>query len=230
MKLTKSEAISEARTLANKDEQAAKMTVEQLINTPYAERTTMAHALANRAFVAKSFSDVPERFRGDWFNTYVECVSKNWGWKLKNLENLRNEFRKACKGITTKEASAKVIELLESMHIRRARIGDYSGVSVNVERAWGVSADLYIRFEQDGERLSNPDDPSQSAWKYCVTTSISWSSTGRTIAEATASINLYKELIDAACEVESVMRGERIVSTYGIPEPVAQVANADATV
>lgn len=163
------------------------------------------------------------RYIDAFVDAYTDRLMAIWHGLVKRQDRDRSAWKRALTGLTVEQAVDKVQKLVEGFHIRGICDGDmgrYDGLTVTVERSWGVNADLYIRYERTDDKTTNPDNSNESAGTYRFTTSISWSSTGRSLAQATASVKLYQELIEVAAEVEAVMKEDRVIWTWGIPEPV----------
>lgn len=213
-KMNKSAAVEAAKNLARRHVEANAMTVEQV--------NALGDYNARRTAAARLYLPInlDTDYRRDAQGAFEDAVLNIWGSKLKALENARKRFQSAAKSMTLEQAHAKITELVKSFRLRGLR--DSSDLtSVTVERACGVSASVYFRYErEDGLGIVNPDDETQRVNSYALRIEFSWSSTGRTMAEALASANLYRELIDMAAEVEAVMGREKVVSTWGIPEVI----------
>jgi len=186
----------------------------------YDARRTEAKAIARREATrlgaAGLLGSAPEDVSGAFVDEFVEKLLGAWGSRTKQREIARRNWRTALGGITADVAKAQIVALVESMHIRGARV---TSDRVEVERAWAVGATLYIRMETEYDsKIVNPDDDTQAVGRYAVHTELSWSGTSRSIAEATASVAVYNELIAAAAEIEAVMQRERIIWTWGVPE------------
>lgn len=221
-KLTKSDAISAVKNIARVEAEALNKPLAWIEATPYDARRAEARAILAARTQLQAIVDTSDKYWPDVEEAFVDETLAVWGRQERERNRLRKAFADACRGITAEQAAAKVVALVESLRLRGARVSTSSGVSVTVERAWGVSADLYVRFESDYTAVSNPDDETQRAYRYHVETKVTWSSTGRSLAEAQASVALYRELVDAMAEVEAVMSHERVVQTYGLPEPAAE--------
>lgn len=220
-KMNKSEAVEAAKNLARKSVAVNALTIDNLNDMPsYAARKAVAHHYALTELDGNVIDTLP-KYQGDVVDAYVDAATGVWASKVKQLENARRTFASAVKSMTVAQAREKITGLVKSFHLRGLQDSD-DLMSVNVERAWGVSASVYFRYDgRHDNPITNPDDESQRVYSHSLRIEFSWSSTGRSMAEALASANLYRELIDMAAEVEAVMGREKVVSTWGIPEPVA---------
>lgn len=227
-KLNKSEAVAAAKNLARSNATANAMTITDINALDWDARRQLARKLTDTGTANRI--DTHAQYQPAVREAYEDAILSIWGAKIKDQQNARCEFAQACKGLTADEARAKIAQLVDSFKIRGRRNYTTSGVTLDVERAWGVAGALYITLERDHDNaIVNPDDENQRAYRYRVETKLSWSSTGRTIAEALASTKLYTELIEVAAEVEAVMNHERIVYVYGLPEPVVVSEAVDST-
>jgi hypothetical protein len=65
---------------------------------------------------------------------------------------------------------------------------------------------LYVTSSADdaGPEVVNPDDPTERIQPLTVTFTLTWSSTARTLASATAAISLYQEVVARVAEAEAL--------------------------
>jgi hypothetical protein len=87
------------------------------------------------------------------------------------------------------------------------------GGSLNLEfkRAWAVTCDLAIRFSSGERRAVHGRRGEVShVWIQRPIVEVCWSSTGRTVAAATAALALYREVTELAALVESRLAEETI--------------------
>lgn len=218
-KLTKSDACEAAAKMARADAAVQALTTEESFKMEWHERERFARQTPSYALL-KSI-DTQDRYYQDVEQAYVTAACKVWSGKAQELRNKREAWKRATSGITVKQAEAKVRDLLKSMNIRGMRGLDREGYfgSFEVERSWGAGATLYVRFEHDyDQNVTNPDDANQRAGEYHVKVEVRWSSTTRSLSESELALKVYRELLDAAHEVQAVMDRERVMWTYGVPE------------
>lgn len=187
--------------------------------------------------IATSFvppAEVSPANTADFVEAFTSAAMDFWYRIVKTRENARNSWQRLLASKTRDQAIEQVVALVGDMRIRGASVERYSGVTVRVERSFGVSADLYVRVErEDGfgsltdAGIRNPDDPTQRGGYISVRVELNWSGTSRSISESVASVKLYTELIEAAAEIEAVMARERIRWTFGIPETVPEPVAAE---
>lgn len=217
--LNKTQTIDLAKKLARENTTVQAQTIEQINEMSWQDRTNTAADLA-RISRAMASTDVNLKYGEVFVSAFVDATQSIWGGKVRDLDKKRQSWRSAITGISASQAEAQVKALIESLHIRGAR--DYGG-GVEVERSFAIGGNLYVRFDRDYDtKVVNPDNANQRAGVYRVRVELNWSSTGRTIAEATAAVKLYQELIDAAAEVEVVMNREHIIWTYGVDDGKAE--------
>ncbi len=75
------------------------------------------------------------------------------------------------------------------------------------EQAWGIGCTLRVTFKPD--KLT--DRSGQSATYIRVSSDLSWSSSGRTVAQATAATTLYTQVIQLAALIEAATDGMELV-------------------
>jgi hypothetical protein len=229
-KLTKTDTIEAAKSLVQGHPGIEALTVPEIGALDYSQRVEVARNFLRALLPMLSPSMEAARLNrmADFDGAFIDAAMKVWGNKVSELERRRRAFKKASSGITAEQAVAKIKALVESFRIRgseRSHAG-YDGYTLEIERAWGVSGTLYIRLEREDGRTVNPDDDHQYAGSYRVATSMSWSSSTRTLAESVAVVKLYQELIEVAAEVEAVMARERVSWTWGVPEPAVEAPEA----
>ena len=204
-------------------------TINKAFPRTWQEVDAMSGHIESRSAALDQLGAVPvevEKFRDAYVDAFILHLSQLWCEVSKAHTRGVQIFQRACQCLTQEQAVAKVKALIESMHIRGARVSDGCGMGVYVERAWGVSASLYVKFDRDYDyKVINPDNDTQCAGRYNVVVELSWSSTTRRVSDAVASIKLYQELTEAAAEIEAVMSHESVVWTFGIPEPVEETSN-----
>lgn len=213
--MNKHEMVDTARAMARRDNVAESKTLEEIQAMTWNDRETLARQLARDA----ASGIVPgwnTKYAEAFLEAYRSAVENVWSTKTYELEQKRQTWQRATRGLTYQEAADKIKALITSFNLRGVKPN--GGLDVTVERAWGYGASLYVRIERTDVRIENPDDVAQRAGTYTVTTKLSWSSTGRSIAESVAATKLYTELIEVAAEVEAVMLHEHIYWTYGVPE------------
>lgn len=215
MTLNKTQTVDLAKKLARENATVQAQTIEQINDMTWQDRQRIAADLARVASV-----DVNLKHGDVFVSAFVDAVQSIWGGKVRELDHKRQAWRRAITGISASKAEAQVKALIESMHIRGAR--EFSG-GIEVERSFSIGGHLYVRFDRDYDtKVVNPDNPEQRAGVYNIRVELNWGSTGRTIAEATAAVKVYQELIDAAAEVEVVMNREHIIWTYGVDDGKAE--------
>jgi hypothetical protein len=192
----------------------------------YDEKRTLANSYATNA-EQTYFVGADTKFTDCFAPAYAEAVLNAWHATLKTRERARHAWNVASKSMTAAQATEKIKALVASCNVRGVKAPYGDGLTVEVERGWAVSATLYVRMERDYDRVvTNPDNSDQKAFHYTLKTEVSWSGTSRSIAEATASVKLYQELIELAAEIEATIGRERIVSLRGVEETVAETVSA----
>jgi hypothetical protein len=145
----------------------------------------------------------------------------------KALNHKRDHFRQAKAWASMRERSTEIMAWLKEYKLRGLRISNYCGSSLHltVERAWAVGCSATLKFERV-DVIVNPDDPSDRVEKYAMCGDVSWSSTSRTVAEATAAIALYREMVELVAEAEATFRNP--VGLYWGDKDEARVARERA--
>lgn len=219
-KLNKSEAIEAAKNMAHRNITANGVRVEQLNSMTYEERK----AEAERIYVESAAPriDTHQQYLAAAHEAFTNAVLGIWESKRKAFETARRHFQTVAAGLSTTDAYKKINDIVKAFNIRgiSPSSSEYRS-TVQVERAWGVGATVYFSYDRSSDALVNPDDSNQRVYTYSLKVEISWSGTSRSLAEATASIALYRELTEMAAEVEAIMQRERVVYRYGFPEPTA---------
>ncbi len=222
-KLTKTEAIEQAKILARNDERVKSVTLRDLEGMDYDARLLLARSRCVEAQVA--LLDTQPRYIGEAEQAFVDAAMGVWGAKERELRNRRDAWKRALSGLSCKQAEAKVLALLREMNIRGMRLEQGYFGSFEVTRSWGAGVTLYVRFDRDLDvkGIENPDAPEQRAFVHDVRVEVSWSSTTRSLSESELALKVYREVLDAAHEIKAVMDRERIVSTWGVPAPTTAV-------
>ena len=92
------------------------------------------------------------------------------------------------------------------------RTGFSGGVVVEVNRGWGIHGSLYVNMTL-GERDKTEDGVN---FRYLhPEAELSWSSTGRSVAQALASIEVYTELTKLGALIEAVLNEKPVVNIEG---------------
>jgi hypothetical protein len=219
MKSNKTATVKMAEDLGRNDPVAVNATLEQINAMSWDARQVLARELGDVALSVAERNGLNTTYQSDFIYSYAHAVMSVWGGKVKRHEELCRRFRNACSGLTLEQATAKVKTLIDSFHVRGAKVSEGYNLSLRVERAWAVDASLYVQFTRSDDTVENPDDPTQRAGSYSVRTELSWGFTTRDVANAVAAIKLYQELTEIAAEIEAVMGREHVIYTYGIPEP-----------
>jgi len=222
-KLTKTEAIERARDMARTNADINALTAHDIVGLDYQQRRVLAAEIQRASSVA--YIDTPDRYMGDVVNAFERQAFDIWLNKERALTLKRKAWQRALTSSTLEQAKTKVVELLTAMHIRGMNIGDSFFGSFSVRRA-DEDAALYVRFNSTENTMKNPDDETQTAHFYTVQCELSWSSTGRSLARSAVAIKLYSELLDAANEITQMFEREQVVSTWGVPETVAEAVQS----
>jgi hypothetical protein len=159
---------------------------------------------------------------------FVDAAQTVWARVVKDRDAKRQAWKRALGGITVEQMRAKVDALYRAANLRGSQFedGDYRS-SLRVRRGWGLEADISVRFEADYDRkLVNFENVQQAVYPITATVEVSWSSSGRSLAQAMACITLYEEVVRLAAEVEVLVNDERVIRTYGIEEPAETAGEA----
>lgn len=203
----------------------------------YAQRTRATRELALTA--ATLVTQPPTGFLPvEHFETYRAAFELAVGERLneafrkirqaeQEAQEKRRRFAEARRWMTVKQAGAKLREFVESFHLRGLRPlrseswGEY--VSIEVERAWAVSVNVYFKWESDYKAMvRNPDDERQAVMPMRFSAEVSWSSTGRSVEQALACIALYREVTEMAAEAMAVFGAEHVGIYHGPAEEVTE--------
>lgn len=197
-------------------------TLDQLDGMDYNAKRTEAQRLAQIGVdtAVATGAMVPGVGTGEvegFVAAFVDRLTSLWNGRVTERETARRNWRRALDGMTAKQATAELKALADGMHLRAKRIDtDGWGLHIEFERAWTVSADVYLRWDHDYEGVANPDDASQKAGRYSVRCEIGWSSTSRSVSDALAAVTLYRQAVEAAAELEAVASRMKVIWTYGI--------------
>ena len=150
------------------------------------------------------------------------------------LTSDRKRFVKALNnGRTYTEAHAITRDIIVAANIRGMKsLNDSTfggGLSLEFERGWTIGCRLSIRFDLDYDsRVTNPDNTKQAVTFFKPVIDLTWSSTGRTVAAATASLALYREVIELAAELEAVLN-ESAIRKYRDLEAAREMEDVQPT-
>jgi hypothetical protein len=103
-----------------------------------------------------------------------------------------------------------------------------SSLYLEWERAWTVSCTLSVTFDSEREREEKDGETVSVTYLTTPKFSVSWGSTGRTTAQAQASVVLYQQIINLAALLEAACSGTWIVSTKTRAELDAEQAEYEA--
>ena len=120
------------------------------------------------------------------------------------LDFLMNNAQ-AIRGMST----ANCVQLNEQA--ATAREHRVSCVTLYWERSWTASCHMDIRLATD--RVRTLKGGAQEV-TYSPEVNVAWSSTSRTVAEATAALALYREVVELAAEVQALLESHLIVETH----------------
>lgn len=112
------------------------------------------------------------------------------------------KYKEENRGTTLVEVVESIKTFVQEYGLRgNVRVNDIiDTIYVRVERAWAVGADLTINFSKKG-----------LGWKM-ESCDVGWSSTKRTISEAVAAIDLYKDIVNLGGLIEAKFGKEKIVA------------------
>lgn len=100
--------------------------------------------------------------------------------------------------------------------------GAATTLRIDARRAWGVNGTLSVRLNvNDHAHPTAPERAAGANWSismYRGTVEVSWSSTGRSVAAATAALALYRELVELGAELEAVLGEMTIALLEGEPD------------
>lgn len=223
-KLTRDEAIAVARNMARNNEKANAVPVAELAQMSYDARRALARALLHESAVGKI--ETRDNYIDACATAFVDAIQNIWLNKVRELENRRKWFKRACDGLTEQQARAKVVDLLTAMNVRGGRVSSYGDRFEIVRGRCGATA--YIRIDHDHDYVVvNPDDESQTAGRYSFDIHLSVSGTTYSLAEMAVMNKVNAEMLDVVNEIAAVMASERIVWTRGMPEQ-QEVVDANA--
>lgn len=217
-KMSKTDLVAFMKNAAQSCRQVTEQTIAEIEAMDYSARRNVAFQLAREVTMPETNPSYEPYGR----EAFVEKSLSIWAGKETELKHKREAFRRACTGLTTQQATAKVKALLESMQVRGARVSDGYSINMEVERG-RCSARLYVKMERDDQSIINPDDNGQRADSYTVTCEIGTTGTSYTLSEMAVMHKIHAELLDAANEVQVLMDREHIIWTYGIPEAVKEL-------
>jgi hypothetical protein len=220
-KLNKSQTDRFAKDCAERCADVQAISTSQLAAMDYSGKRALAMSLAQTAVEITDLSG--SAYPGAFLHAYAEAVEAVWQDKLRRLRIAREQWARVSGGMRGSDACRKLVELLEAMHIRGARISENS---VEIERGNRLGGRLYFRFERNWDvdsPVENPDDASQKAGHYAFTVQISTTGSTWSLADMAVLNKINAELTDIGNELVSTVNGWRVVWTYGIPEqaPVA---------
>lgn len=140
------------------------------------------------------------------------------------LTRERKDFMKAILYGRSIDDAAKIVnKIVTAANIRGMRhMSEFNGGSgyIEFERGNRIGCSMSIRFDHDYDsRVVNPDNPQQAVAFFTPNVEVTWSSTGRDVAAATASLNLYREVIELAAEIETVLKEESIKRYWSLGSP-----------
>lgn len=213
---------------------AVTMDVREREKLSYQDRETMAQE-ACVAFKGRlsggifAFSNYPDAFDYEFKQAWHRAFYR----PIEELNGKRKAWRNLITSGITHEAAMKIVaDYIKSTNIRGARYDSSYARTLEVRRGWDVQASLYMEFERsdrDYMGISNPDNDQERAGTYDFEVKVSWSGTSRTVEIGLANIALYRELLELAAEIKSMMREYKVIWTWGIakPEPETPPANTE---
>lgn len=229
-KMNKTQAVEAAKQMARNNEQVKALPLASINKMDWARRRDLANQIRMASPIESIHTD--DRYRNDVAAAFVDAAMSVWGNKVRELETRRRSWRRACEGITYDQARAEVVALLTSMNIRGGQVNDGYIVYFRVERA-EVEATLTVKIDRQwitmDDKTVNPDDESQWAGTYEVSCEVGWSSTNRSLSNAEVALKVYREVVDAAHEVQCVMERRRIIWTHNVPTPEAPKVEVPST-
>lgn len=93
---------------------------------------------------------------------------------------------------------------VDAIYTMPEEISDF--IYIEIERAWTVGANISIRFQNDRKLFET--ETGKLMVSFCkLRTEITWSSTGRTVEQAQACIDLYQEMVNLARTLEVSFEG-----------------------
>lgn len=229
-KLNKSQAVEVAKSMVAKNPTVKAFILEQVKELDWQGQKALASSTLmadNAALYARDF-DVMDRYKADFEGAYTDAVVAAMNRIIKTDNAKRHAYRSLLLGTSYEDAVKRVVELVHSFNVRGLdkRDGDdrsWGSMYFNVRR--GVAeATLTVKVDSDSKRHVNPDDAQEEVTTYTVSTEIGWSSTHRSVASATANVNLYQELIGVAAEVEANFENVRIFKLHSFKPAVVEQA------
>lgn len=215
--LSKTQTEQLAENDADKNAEASTLPVAQLEAMSYSEQRQSARNFANNA--SRLTENVDPKFIDLYETTYAGRIQHGWIGKIKELNRKRCAFKSACTGLTLEQAEIKIVELAKSFNFRGAVV---AGNHLEITRGDRDGASLYWHTDRDDKPTVNPDDETQRVYHYTYTFEFNTCGTTYTLARMALVHKIHAELLEAAAEIEATMSRERVISTRGIPEPVAE--------
>jgi len=229
-KVMKNEGVNLAKQAARSNKRVNAVSLETLKDSDFgwSARRDLARAIAH-----EDFAGTLDFYKADYeeaaIEAFVEEATSTWFAIVKRHDNAVKAFARACDGITTAQASAKIVELLTSMNIRGARI-DHGSLQVNrMDPGYSSGPSLYWDFSREDGVTTNPDDEKHCAYRYALTLKISTSGTSYSLSQMAVLNKIHAELLDAANEIAVVFERINVVHVWGGKAEAAIAADVKAT-
>lgn len=225
-KLNKAEATSAAAKFAYGDETIKAMTLGEISKLDYQARRALARKIFNDQCYDVKINAIPN-YRSAAMEAFVDAALNIWSRPEQALQNERKAWKRAISGTSLEEARKKLMDIVTSFNLRGAHISEYGRIELRrSEPGWSGDASLSWRFERT-EYIGtvNPDDPKQRAGEYELLLEVSTSGSSWSLAKMQVIHKAQADLLELAHELAAVFERERVIWTYGIPEPVEPITN-----
>lgn len=103
---------------------------------------------------------------------------------------------------------AAYVDRIPGLYYGRAPEPRFSseGGYVEIQRGWGVSCSLDVQLRYAGMSTEKAGSETYRVTRQSVEVTLSWSSTGRSVAKAAAAIALYREMMEAGAAIEAAFQ------------------------
>jgi len=220
-KMNKAETERAARDHAVANPAIKALTAAQLQELDYTARKDLATVQASGAYRHLDIY-VTSRYPDAFEPAYVDSAMSVFSQTIKTAEVAVRNWKLACQGIEPQQAEAKIVELVTSMNIRGASIGNGQVAVHRGGDSWsGYGATLYWRIARDWDsKHVNPNNPAQAVHEYSIHCEVSTSGSTYDLATMAVIHKVHGELLDAANEIMAVANKWKVVSKWGEwPEP-----------
>lgn len=227
-KMTKDDAKQAGRKAAEQLVGAAEqaMTLAQLEAMEWSDLRGLVETLKSEALILAT--DVHDKVRAEWSSAFESRAFAILAARPKARKDALNRFDSIYRHYLRPDAAkAEIIKQLASAP-RGTRVEDGWSIRFTIQRG-AAHAEVCCRLDSgyDNKGITHPDDPRRQLYVIEPVVEVSWSSSGRSVAEAIVEAGLHRDAAEFAAELECFAKSLKVVRVWEPEQPAAEPTMAD---